>query len=140
MNPTVAEIREPIIELPTGRLVVTGVVAGAAALAGWATATAVLGRPELIIGGAAGVVLVTVLTIGSLLVLRPWKPRRVTGWANLWLAALVGRLLLTPALAYLLYSATPLDLVPLMLSVAVTYLVVQLTEAAILALHLKRIT
>ncbi len=132
--------REPVTALPTQRLVVTALVAAALTALGWAGVTVLTGRHGLITAGAAGAVLVAGISIGSVLLIRPWQPREIGTWANLWLAALVGRLLFTPALAYLLYSATQLSLTPLMLSVGVTYVVVQISEAAALAAHLNRIS
>lgn len=132
--------REPVTALPTRRLVVTALVAAALTTLGWAGVTALTGRHGSITTAASGAVLVAGVSIGSLLMIRPWRPRALGTWANLWLAALVGRLLFTPALAYLLYSATQLSLTPLMLSVGVTYVVVQISEAAALAAHLNRIS
>lgn len=130
--------REPVTALPTRRLVVTAVVAAALTALGWAGVTALTGRHATNTAGAAGAALVAAVSIGSLLLIRPWQPRAIGTWANLWMAALVCRLLLTPAVAYLLYSATQLSLTPLMLSVGVTYVVVQISEAAALAAHLNR--
>ncbi|MCH7798213.1 MAG: hypothetical protein IID28_07175, partial [Planctomycetes bacterium] len=132
--------REPVTALPTRRLVVTALVAAALTALGWAGVTALTGRHGSITAAASGAVLVAGISIGSLLLIRPWRPRALGTWANLWLAALVGRLLFTPALAYLLYSATQLSLTPLMLSIGVTYVVVQISEAAALAAHLNRIS
>ncbi len=120
-------------------MVITVIASAVATIAGWSAVTALTGRTSTITAAAAAATLVAGISILSLVVIRPWKPRAMGTWANLWLAALVGRLLLTPALAYLLYSATPLSLTPLMLSVAVTYVIVQISEAAALAAHLKRI-
>jgi len=120
-------------------MVITVIASAVATIAGWSAVTALTGRTSTITAAAAAATLVAGISILSLVVIRPWKPREMGTWANLWLAALVGRLLLTPALAYLLYSATPLSLTPLMLSVAVTYVIVQISEAAALAAHLKRI-
>ncbi len=131
--------QEPVTTLPTARMVITVIASAVATIAGWSAVTALTGRTSTITAAAAAATLVAGISILSLVVIRPWKPRAMGTWANLWLAALVGRLLLTPALAYLLYSATPLSLTPLMLSVAVTYVIVQISEAAALAAHLKRI-
>ena len=140
MNTTSIAAREPVTALPALRMVVTVIGAGLATIAGWAAVTALTGRTATIMSAAAGATLVTGVSTLSLLAIGPWKSREIGTWANLWLAALVGRLLLTPALAYLLYSATPLSLTPLMLSVGVTYVVVQVSEAAAVAASLKRIS
>ncbi len=139
MTATLTDTREPTFTLPTGRLLVTVCAVAAAAAAAWTFVTALLGPPDTIAAGFAGATVVAVVTIGSVLAIRPWKRRPVSAWTTLWLAALIGRLVLTPAIAYLLYSATPLGLMPLMLSVAVAYVVVQISEAAALASSLKRI-
>jgi hypothetical protein len=139
MNATTITAGEPVTALPTLQMVITVVGAGLATVAAWTAVTALTGRTATIVPAAAGAILVTGISTLSLIAIGPWKPREMGTWANLWLAALVGRLLLTPALAYLLYSATPLSLTPLMLSVGVTYVVVQISEAAVLAAHLKRI-
>ncbi len=140
MNTTSIAAREPVTALPALRMVVTVIGAGLATIAGWTAVTALTGRTATIMSAAAGAALVTGVSTLSLLAIGPWKSREIGTWANLWLAALVGRLLLTPALAYLLYSATPLSLTPLMLSVGVTYVVVQISEAAALTAYLKRIS
>lgn len=139
MNATSISAREAVTTLPTVRMVVTVIAAAAATVATWAVVTALTGRAATIASAAAGAAIVAGVSGLSLLAIRPWKPRAMGTWANLWLAALVGRLLLTPAVAYLIYSAAPLSLTPLMLSVGVTYVIVQICEAAALAAHLKRI-
>ncbi len=139
MTTTSIHAREPVITLPAWRLVKTVVVAAIAAMAAWSLVVAATGRVSTIVPAAAGATLVAGISILSLMVIQPWTPRAVGSWANLWLAALVGRLLLTPAVAYLLYSATQLSLTPLMLSVGVTYVVVQISEAAAMASHLHRL-
>jgi len=139
MTATTITTREPVAALPARRMVLTVTASTLATIAAWAAVTALLGRTETIAPAAAGAALVAGVSILSLLAIRPWKPREMGTWANLWLAALVGRLLLTPAFAYLLYSAAPLSLTPLMLSVGVTYVIVQISEAAALAAHLKQV-
>ncbi len=135
-----ASAHEPVTSLPTRRLLLIMIAAVLATLAGWSAVTALIGVTGTIPAAAAGATLVAGISIVSLVAIGPWKTRAMGTWATLWLAALVGRLLLTPALAYLLYSATPLSLTPLMLSVAVTYVIVQISEAAALAAYLKRIS
>ncbi len=136
---------EPFIALPTRRLLLAVCAAAAATALMWAVVATAIGPigqnpgPQ-IVEGAAGAAVVAVVGILGVLLIRPWKKRAMSSWTTMWLAATVMRLLLTPALAYLLYSAAPLSLTPLMLSVAVTYVIVQSSEAAALALHLKRVT
>lgn len=135
-NPT-TDNREPVIALPWRPVVVAAGIASVAVALGWLGVTRVLGETAAMSAGPAGAALVLVLSVGSLLALGPWKPRPVGTWVNLWMAGIVGRLFVTPAVAFLLYSATPLALSPLMLAVAATYVVVQIVEAATLAAHLK---
>ncbi len=139
MTTTSISAREPVTALPTRRMVVTVIGATLLTIAVSAALTMLTGGALTIPAAVAGAALVAGITILSLLAIQPWKPRAIGTWANLWLAAIVGRLLLTPALAYLLYFATPLSLTPLMVSVAATYIIVQISEAAALAAHLNRI-
>ncbi len=133
--------KEPIIALPTGRMV--GSIVGLSGLTyvGWLAVVRLGGfGAEAVAAGLAGAAAVAVVGVAAALVMRPWRPRPVSSWVTWWLAGIVGRLLVTPALAYLLYSATPLSGTPLLLSVATTYVIVQCGEAAVLALHIKRVT
>jgi hypothetical protein len=61
---------------------------------------------------------------------------------TLWLAAMVIRMLATPAITFLLYFAVPAPggAAALALAVAAVYLVVVLTEAIVVARHVGRIT
>ena len=90
--------------------------------------------------GPAGAGLVMAVGFLVVVLMQPWRSRLVGDWVNIWFAGIIGRLLITPGAAYLLYSATPLSGPPLLLSVATSYVIVQITEAAVLSLHLKRIT
>ena len=131
--------REPVTALPTRRLLATIALAGLSAAGTWAGAAAAAGRPGLAAEGAAGAGLVSLVSAASVLAIRPWRPRAMGDWPGPWLGGILVRLLLTPALAWLVYSAAPLSLVPLMLSVAVAYMTVQISEAATVALYLKRV-
>jgi hypothetical protein len=109
-------------------------------MAAWAAVARLVapGR-EVLAAGGAGAAVVAAVGVLAVLVIRPWRTRPVSAWINWWLGAMVLRILLTPAAAYLLYSATALSLTPLMLSVAATYVVVQVSEAAAVAHYLKRV-
>ena len=137
---TATVIHEPTVALPTRQLLVTIGVTAAATAAAWMVIAALAGPADAIGAGAAGAAVVALVSIASMLAIRPWLARPISEWTTMWLAALIGRLLLTPVLAYLLYSATPFAMMPLLLSVAVTYVIVQISEAASLALYLKRVT
>lgn len=136
-----ASSKEPTIALPTGRMV--GSIVGLSILTatGW-MAVVWVGHLGSDAGeaGLAGAAVVAVVSVAASLLMRPWRPRLVSWWVSWWLGGILGRLLITPAAAYLLYSATSLSGTPLMLSVATTYVIVQCGEAAVLALHIKRVT
>lgn len=138
---TATHIPEPIITMPTRRLLAAIGVAGAASVAAWAAVAWIAdGGADAIIAGAAGGAVATATGVLGVLLTRPWRPREITAWTTMWLGMMVVRLLLTPLLGYLLYSATPLSLTPLMLSVAVTYVIVLFSETAVLAVHVRRVT
>ncbi len=133
--------KEPTIALPTARTV--GSIVGLSALTavGW-LAVVWVGEFGSKAGtaGVAGAAVVAVVSIAAALMMRPWRPRLLSSWVSWWLGGILVRLLVTPAAAYLLYSATSLSGTPLLLSVATTYVIVQCGEAAVLALHIKRVT
>jgi hypothetical protein len=141
-----AQSQEPTLALPTRRMLLAIAAASVATVLGWAalgwTAVASVAMPqrEVLVAGASGAAVVAAVSITGVLVIRPWRTRAVSAWTTAWLAAMVLRLVVTPAVAYVLYSATALSLTPLMLSVAVTYVIVQVSEAAAVALYLKRVT
>lgn len=139
MSTTDAGSRERSLALPTWRMLLTIAAGTVAAILGWAAVTSIVapGR-EVLVAGGAGAGVVAAVSVLAVLVIRPWRTRPVSAWMNWWMGAMVLRILLTPAVAYLLYSATALGLTPLMLSVAVTYVVVQVSEAAAVAHYLKR--
>ena len=90
--------------------------------------------------GLIGSSVTLAVTVAGLLMMKPWKTRPITSWMTFWLGATVLRLMATPALAFLLYSAVSLSLTPFMLSVAASYMAVLFSEAGVLALYLKRVT
>jgi hypothetical protein len=131
---------EPTISLPGGTIfaaiiaitiVVPAIYALIALLAGWEKATIeAAGWGAALAGGIAS---------GATLVMGPWKSRTINSWMTFWLGATVLRLFITPALAWLLYSATSLHLEALCLSVATTYFLTVLTEAWIIARHVRKV-
>ncbi len=139
MSPAAAHTSaEPTIALPALRMVAAIVASAVGAAVLWTIAALVTG--ERVIGeGAAGAGVVLVVGVLGVVAIRPWKVRPVSAWTSLWLAAMVGRLVLTPLAAWLVYSAAPLEMAPFMLAVAASYVIVQLTEAAAVALHLKKV-
>lgn len=138
---TASGTEDPTLALPTLRLLAALVTAGAGTALGWLAVVRVAGYGgDVAAAGAAGSALVVGVSAASLLAILPWRVRPVSSWVNAWLAAIVLRLVLTPAMAYLLYSAAPLSGTPLLLSVATAYVIVQICEAAVLALYVKRLT
>ena len=133
--------KEPNISLPASKMLLAIFLSSLAACLGWILVVK-LGDFEAgtMEAGPAGAGLVMVIGILVVILMRPWRKRLVGDWINIWLAGIVGRLFITPAAAYLLYSATPLSGSPLLLSVATSYVIVQIGEAAVVSLHLKRIT
>ncbi|MHC4415769.1 MAG: hypothetical protein ACYS0G_10835 [Planctomycetota bacterium] len=129
----------PAIPLPTSLLL--GSVLGTSAVVGgaWAASAWALGRgdadavPGLLAAGIVGL-----CTAGGLLSILPWRARPVSTWITLWLAQTVVRLLLTPVLTFLLYSATSFNATPLFVAVGVTYLAAVVSEAGVLARYLRR--
>lgn len=133
--------KEPNISLPTSKMVFAIFLSSLATCLGWMLVVK-LGDFEAgtMAAGPAGAGLVMVIGIIVVILMRPWRKRLVGDWINIWLAGIVGRLFITPGAAYLLYSATPLSGSPLLLSVAASYVIVQIGEAAVISLHLKRFT
>ena len=69
----------------------------------------------------------------------PWRPRDLGMWMTMWMAATVLRLLLTPALAYLLYSATSLSGMALGLAIVTSYFLALLAEWVVLDRHINKV-
>ena len=132
---------EPSIALPTGLLLASVCGSAMATSFGWLAVVWVGGFGwEVGVAGPAGAAVVAGVGVVAVVAMQPWRSRPVISWVTIWLAAIVGRLLLTPAAAFLLYSAAPLGGTPLLLSIAITYVIVQVCEAAVLAMHVQRVT
>jgi hypothetical protein len=125
-------MRVPALMMAIGAALVAGGWSAAVALGPW-------GRHEFI-SGMTGVVVTAAVALLGLAVMTPWKPRPMADWMTMWLGGTLFRLLGTPTVLFLLYSAAspPLAAKPLALSVALTYLVMLLAEAGALALHVRR--
>jgi hypothetical protein len=125
---------EPVITLPASLAFGVIVVSGAVACVAWTIATWLLGYGSTtVLAGPWAAAAVVVAGLVGAAAMGPGKARRVGDWMTRWLASTVVRLLLTPILTFVLYSATSLEPVALTLAVAVTYLVVLLAEAWFLA-------
>lgn len=131
---------EPSISLPTLKMLFTIFLASFITCLGWLIVVK-LGdfQAGTMAAGPAGAGLVMVIGFLAVVLMRPWRQRPAGIWINIWMAGIVGRLFITPAAAYLLYSATPLDGQSLLLAVASSYFVVQCSEAGVLAFHLNRL-
>jgi len=93
---------------------------------------------EIVVTGVLGAAIVLVVSLGALLVTSPWRKRPVSMQMTMWLAGTVIRLLATPIVGFLLYSAAPLDGTALTLSVGAVHLATLLTEAAVMSRLLGR--
>ena len=111
-------------------------VLGGAAWAGVATGLGY--SSQIVMTGVLGAALVLAITMAALVVTSPWSRRPVSMQMTMWLAGTVIRLLATPAGAFLLYSAAPLDGTALTLSVGGIHLATLLTEAAVMSRLLGR--
>lgn len=127
---------EPELSLPTRRLLTVMTLATIAAAGGLVAGSAAYQTSPT--GPLVGALLAALTSFGAVLMMAPWRTRPVTSWMSWWLGGTVLRLLVTPVLAYLLYSATALDATPLALGVAVTYICILFTETGVLAAYLKR--
>jgi hypothetical protein len=139
MFPTAYPTNEPVLSMPTSRLVMGVLIAAGLTGAAWVGICLVIGQTAAIqAAGLVGAGVVAVVAAIGIVATTPWKTRPVTGWMTMWLAGTVIRMLATPAVTFLLYSAIPLNAMALTLSVAIAYLVVVLTEATIVARHVGR--
>ena len=137
--------REPVMAMPT-RLLLSAMVVTSLLVTGlWSAVVAIgpWGSVEFK-SGLIGIGTTAAMAIVGLLVMTPWKQRPMGDWMTLWLAGTVFRLLGTPVVLYLLYSAASAAgsapaVKPLALSVALTYLVMVLAEAGIIASHVRRL-
>jgi hypothetical protein len=143
-----APVAEARITLPARWLFVGVVVATLIMAGGWSLGVALGGwGDDALMSGLLGAGAVGAVALVGVLILTPWKARPIPEWMTMWLAATVFRLLVTPVAVYVLYSAASngdsatgptVPVKPLVLSVAATYFMALLTEAAIIASHVKR--
>lgn len=132
--PPEAEIAVPA--LPVISVCTLVPVLGAAAWAGFASGLGY--SSQIVMTGVLGGALVLAITMVALVVTSPWTRRPISMHMTMWLAGTVIRLLATPAGAFLLYSAAPLDGTALTLSVGGIHLATLLTEAAVMSRLLGR--
>ena len=130
---------EPSVAWPTWRLLGAIALVAVVAVTAWAVA-AWLGPwgPGVFAAGATGVAIVAVVTAASMLALVPWKARPISSWMQWWMGGSLMRLIVVPAVTYLLYSAASLSAGALMLGVGLTYVLTLFAEAVVLAHHVGR--
>jgi hypothetical protein len=136
--------------LPTGSLLAAACGGSAAAGIAWALVVWLGGRagwgigstwgPGHAIAGLVAAGIVALIATMVLLALGPWKVRPLGTWMTLWLAGAVGRLILTPLAAFLVYSAAPLSATALFLGVGITYVSALLAEVSVLTRCLQRVS
>lgn len=130
---------EPSLSIPALPVVLACVLAPVVGVATWLGVTLGFGYSQtVVISGVVGSAVVLVVTLVSMLVTSPWTLRPVGLQMTMWMAGTVVRLLATPALAFLLYSAAPLDGKALALSVGAVHLVTLITEASVMSRLLGR--
>ena len=88
--------------------------------------------------GMLGALASVVVGGGGLLVLKPWNRRSTGDLALLWLGSTVVRVLLTPLLALVIYFAVHPPMYPFVLGAGTAYLVILLSETALVVRHLRR--
>lgn len=104
----------------------------------WCVLAVVGWQPWSVVGaGLLGALAAVVVGGGGLLILKPWNPRRAGDLAMLWLASTVVRVLLTPLLALLLYSAAHPPIYPFVLGAGTAYLAILFSETALVSRHLR---
>lgn len=135
------ESREPRIRLAGAFLVPA--VAGAgilgAAIAAFVTHRLVgPGTPDPVTSSLLGSTAALLVSVPLLVAIQPWKVRAAGTWATIWLATMVGRLLLTPVVGLLVYSATHVRTDVFLLSLAGAYLASLAAEVAISARSVAR--
>lgn len=132
---------EERVTLPGARLLAwTGGIGAACAGAWLAACVAGPWGDATLRTGLIGIGAVTLLAMLGILAINPWKARPVATWMTVWLALTVFRLLGTPVVIFVLYSASSPALLPtpLALSVGIAYMATLFAEALTVSNHLKR--
>lgn len=130
---------EPLYRLPGLTLLLGWIASTAIPVLGWWFLPAVFGAaPDWATWGVVGAALVGVIGGLGLLALTPWRPKRSGDLPTLWLAVTTGRILLIPAAAFLLYSATHPPDKPYVLGLASAGLVLLAIEVPLIARAMLR--
>ena len=109
------------------------------AILGWMVVAPMAGiSPERAQGALMGGLLALVICGGGLAVISPWRDHLGSDLPTLWLMVTVGRLLMTPAAAVLLYFSTrpPMDF--FVIGIAAAFLGVLFFETPMIALDIRR--
>jgi hypothetical protein len=144
-----AHPNELVLALPTSRLLTAVVLAAALTGATWVGVCLILHQSsEVQSAGLIAAAVVAMVSVAGILAMMPWRARPISSWMTLWLAGMVIRMLAVPAITFLLYFAAPAPgssgssggAAALALAVAAAYLVVVLTEAIVVAVHVGKAT
>lgn len=109
------------------------------AILGWMVVAPMAGiSPERAQGALMGGLLALVICGGGLAVISPWRDHLGSDLPTLWLMVTVGRLLMTPAAAVLLYFSArpPMDF--FVIGIAAAFLGVLFFETPMIALDIRR--
>ena len=130
---------EPELTLPFRAMLVAGVVVLLIVLAVWLILYfgGWIAWPVAWAGLLGSAAIFVIAGVG-VAIMQPWKPRLAGDLATLWLGSTVARMLLTPGLALLLYFALYPPTIPFVLGVGTAYLVILVSETALLWQHLRR--
>jgi hypothetical protein len=128
---------EPVIALPAARLLAASAGIPLALGAAWAAIGAASGVAPAMLGVWSGLLVASVMTV-SIVILAPWTPRPLSLLSTLWLGATVARFILTPVLAWVLYSASSFGAAMLALAVGSIYLLALIGEVVVLAIAVRR--
>jgi hypothetical protein len=129
------------VTLPAGSLIAVAWGACGAVAGVWCAIGLALGRDRgFLLGGAAAAGTVATSASVAIILLRPWRPRRLAEWPFAWLAGSFVRLVLTLAGAFLIYSAPFHGLGGMWLAAAVmmAYLAALIGETRVYAATMRR--
>jgi len=137
----VGDEREPRIRLGGAVLISIVAIAGVAGAGIAALITARVtepGTPDPVVSSLLGSLAALLVSVPLLVAIQPWKVRIASTWATIWLATIVGRLLITPLVGLAVYSATPVRLDAFLLSLAGAYVACLAAEVAVSARSVAR--
>lgn len=125
---------EPLYTLPAGLLALGWLGVMVLSTGGWWVAARFMTiEPDAVVWGSIGGALSGAIGGLGLLVLAPWKPRRSGDLPTLWMGVTTGRLLATPAVAFLLYSAAHPPDRPYVFGIAAAAFLLLVVEVPIIA-------